>query len=224
MTQEEIAEAQEQLRSFLSPQLLAFLQSRRRPVLASVTSESNGGPPLKAPEEGFVPMEVSTSEDQAISVEKLNESEPLQKSVPEPVPPDAAEVPISELLKRYPHMNHDEPEKREWMADVPSAAAVSGQAAAGYTARFGFDGRLLDPSMKVIKTFQKQINVPFSTNFVTYTTRREESRTTENCAVLHLVHRYRFRTVFICTCSYNLLGYSGGLKETRHIDKPKDYS
>jgi hypothetical protein len=93
-------------------------------------------------------MEVSTSEDQAISVEKLNGSE--QNSVPETVPPEAAQVPISELLKRYPHMNHDEPEKREWMADVPAAAAVSGQAAAGYTARFGFDGRLVDPSMKVI--------------------------------------------------------------------------
>ncbi len=81
-------------------------------------------------------------------VEKLNGSGRDQKSVPEPVPPEAAEV---ELLKRYPHMNHDEPEKREWMADVPAAAAVSGQAAAGYTARFGFDGRLLDPSMKVVK-------------------------------------------------------------------------
>jgi|688.fasta_scaffold62558_5 hypothetical protein len=165
MTREEIAEAQEQLRSSLSPQLLAFLQSRRRPgtaekPAASVTSESNGGPPLKAPEEGPVPMEVSsaTSEDKAMSVEKLNGSGPEQKSVPAPVPPEAAEV---ELLKRYPYMNHDEPEKREWMADVPAAAAVSGQAAAGYTARFGFDGRLLDPSMKVIKLCKNRLMFAF---------------------------------------------------------------
>ncbi len=117
--------------------------------------------PLKAPEEGPVPMEVSTSEDQAMSVEKLNGSGPEQKSVPELVLPEAAEGPISELLKRYPHMNHDEPEKREWMADVPAAAAVSGQAAAGYTARFGFDGRLLDPSMKVIKFCKNKLIFPF---------------------------------------------------------------
>jgi hypothetical protein len=165
MTGEEIAEAQEQLRSSLSPQLLAFLQSRRRPgtsekPAASVTSESNGHP-LKTPEEVPVPMEVSTSEDQAMSVEKLNGSGLEQKSVPETVPPEAAEVPICELLKRYPHMNHDEPEKREWMADVPAAAAVSGQAAAGYTARFGFDGRLLDPSMKVIKFCKNKLIFPF---------------------------------------------------------------
>ncbi len=207
MTREEIAEAQEQLRSSLSPQLLAFLQSRRRPGTAdkppvSVTSESNGPPPLKTPEDGLVPMEVSTSEDQAMSVEKLNGSGPEQKSDTEPVPPEAAEVPICELLKRYPHMNHDEPEKREWMADVPAAAAVSGQAAAGYTARFGFDGRLLDPSIKVIKLCVKTNECSLFNKLCFL--HREESRTTENCTVLQLVHRYRYRTVFICRFSYNV--------------------
>ena len=133
MTAEEIQEAQERLRSSLSPQLLQFLQNRRKtsPQTALIKGSSeeavNAFPKLEA----LPPVEGKIC-DKATAVR-------ITEAIK---PPD--------LLNQYPHMNRDEPEKREWMADVPDTE-VAGKLAGGYAARFGFDGRLLDPAMKVNK-------------------------------------------------------------------------
>jgi hypothetical protein len=159
MSREEILEAQQQLRSSLSPQLLEFLQSRRRPeeqksaqtahtpagdsattseptrLSGGVTADSVGE--VTAMETSSREAEQSASSLRPVASKSVSSSSEVLRTAR--APPD--------LLNRYPHMNRDEPEKREWMTDVPETE-VSGRRKGGYTARFGFDGRLLDPSLK----------------------------------------------------------------------------
>eukprot|EP00088_Acartia_fossae_P064826 TRINITY_DN7984_c0_g1_i4.p1 TRINITY_DN7984_c0_g1~~TRINITY_DN7984_c0_g1_i4.p1 ORF type:complete len:1077 (+),score=252.19 TRINITY_DN7984_c0_g1_i4:61-3231(+) len=55
---------------------------------------------------------------------------------------------VEQLSHKFPNMNRDEPEKREWMSDLPQRELVLNDSA-GYSARFGFEGEILDPKAKV---------------------------------------------------------------------------
>jgi hypothetical protein len=93
-------------------------------------------PPEQTEKADITGPESSTSCDMSVGEPVMSDK------APEPKPPPP------ELFNKYPHMNRDEPDKREWMKDVPDTE-VTGRLTQGYVARFGFDGRLLDPALKV---------------------------------------------------------------------------
>lgn len=49
------------------------------------------------------------------------------------------QTPAAKLVNKYPHMNVLEPEKLQWMQDLPPSKSLS--EACPYNARFSFDGK-----------------------------------------------------------------------------------
>ena len=97
MSEQEILEEQEKLVQSLDPSLLVFLRTRRSMV-----------PPGDKSVPGDEPMQQDLLRTQ---------SNPNSDSKPEPEPNTVED--ISDLMNKYPNMNRDEPEKREWMSSIP---------------------------------------------------------------------------------------------------------
>lgn len=160
MTAQEIRDAQEQLRSTLSPDLLKFIQNRR-PAPGNTVAKSAQTKTLAAPSVSEAVTRTEADSDSAEQPEANKTCDNVAASkAPELAPATRASPPLPDLLNKYPNMNRDEPEKREWMGEVPEAEVGGRLAATGFVARFGFDGRLLDPSAKVVisKTVKKKIS------------------------------------------------------------------
>merc|ERR1719480_210994 len=54
--------------------------------------------------------------------------------------------PLSDNLSKYPGMSHVESGKLKWTGELPDAASSK---LAGFSARFGFDGKLLRPDAEI---------------------------------------------------------------------------
>ena len=97
MSEQEILEEQEKLVQSLDPSLLEFLRTRRSTVPLGDKSVP-----------GDEPMHQDLLKTQ---------SKPNSDSKHEPEPNTVED--ISDLMNKYPNMNRDEPEKREWMSSIP---------------------------------------------------------------------------------------------------------
>ena len=107
MSEQEILEEQEKLVLSLDPSLLQFLRNRR-PGVEPVPGET-----------AKLNLSGDTSMEQIISQSVPQpSSKPEHRFKPEHEP-ELHPEPEPDLMNKYPNMNRDEPEKRQWMSNIP---------------------------------------------------------------------------------------------------------
>ncbi|XP_019742793.1 RNA polymerase II-associated protein 1 isoform X2 [Hippocampus comes] len=143
MSQSEIQEEQTRLLSQLDPSLVEFVRSRRAASVPAPSS-SHERPEGKSSEESVHLSSDSTSvaapspkpKDVEMEEEEEEEEElsPLSAMIDLPVKPQ----------KEWVHMDQLEPEKLEWMGDIPPPRKTRTKKA--MQARFDFNGTLIPPT------------------------------------------------------------------------------
>ncbi|XP_061699391.1 RNA polymerase II-associated protein 1 [Syngnathoides biaculeatus] len=145
MSQSEILEEQERLLSQLDPRLVEFVRSRRAQS-ASASPSSREDPEGKSIKESVQlssacnngaapfpnPKEVEMKEEEEEEKEMLCPSTTIENNIP--VKPQ----------KEWVHMDKLEPEKLEWMGDMPAPRKT--QTKQAMQARFDFNGNLIPPT------------------------------------------------------------------------------
>nr|XP_046269067.1 RNA polymerase II-associated protein 1 isoform X2 [Scatophagus argus] len=155
LSQSEILEEQKKLLSQLDPRLVEFVRSRKaQSVLSSAFSSKH--PEGKSSKENFPLEDVSRESDSSsaallfqkpLEVEmEGEEEEEEEEELPSPPPPPA--VTGEDLLvkpqKEWIHMDKLEPEKLQWMRDLPAPRRKGTKKA--MQARFDFAGSLIPPT------------------------------------------------------------------------------
>lgn len=102
MSEDEILSEREKLLQSLDPNIVKFLMDRR-----------SGAKP--SPEQSMEHPKPSLEQSKP-STEQLTHDMDIGDEIK---PVSTADDVVNELLNKYPHMNQDEPEKREWMANIP---------------------------------------------------------------------------------------------------------
>ncbi|XP_077395046.1 RNA polymerase II-associated protein 1 isoform X2 [Festucalex cinctus] len=141
MSQSEILEEQERLLSQLDPRLVEFVRSRRA-ASAPASSSSRERPRGKSSQQSVHLGSDSTSaaatspEPNEVKMEEEDEEElsPQSAVIDLPVKPQ----------KEWVHMDQVEPEKLEWMGDIP--APRKSRTKQAMQARFDFNGTLIPPT------------------------------------------------------------------------------
>ncbi|XP_040917372.1 RNA polymerase II-associated protein 1 [Toxotes jaculatrix] len=150
MSQSDILEEQKKLLSQLDPRLVEFVRSRKAQSVTSSASPSRH-PEGKNSKENFPLESVSRESDsssaavlfqkpQEVEMEGGREEEEL------PSPPPAVtekDLPVK-LQKEWVHMDKLEPEKLEWMRNLPAPRKKGTKTA--MQARFDFAGNLIPPT------------------------------------------------------------------------------
>ncbi|XP_044231056.1 RNA polymerase II-associated protein 1 [Thunnus albacares] len=146
MSQSEILEEQKKLLSQLDPRLVEFVRSRKTQSVPSSASPSKH-PEGKSIKENF-PLENRSAESDspsaAVLFQKPQEVEMEEEEELSP-PPAVTEkdLPVKPQ-KEWVHMDKLEPEKLEWMRDLP--APRSKRTKQAMQARFDFNGTLIPPT------------------------------------------------------------------------------
>uniref|UniRef100_H3DIW6 RNA polymerase II associated protein 1 n=1 Tax=Tetraodon nigroviridis TaxID=99883 RepID=H3DIW6_TETNG len=149
MSRSEILQEREKLLSQLDPRLVKFIRSQKAPSVSSSTSSSKlpqGG----SSQENISPKNMSKQSDslraaqnpQEVAMEG-EEDEGREERVPPP-PAVMEEVLPVRPQKDWVHMDKLEPEKLEWMRDLPSPRKKGTKKA--MQARFDFAGTLIPPT------------------------------------------------------------------------------
>ncbi|XP_070698735.1 RNA polymerase II-associated protein 1 isoform X2 [Pempheris klunzingeri] len=131
MSQSEILQEQQKLLSQLDPRVVEFVRSRKAQSVPSSASPSKN-PEGKSSKEKFHEVEMEGEEEE-------EEGEELS-------PPSAVreeDLPVKPQ-KEWVHMNKLEPEKLEWMRDLPAPRKKGTKKA--MQARFDFTGTLIPPT------------------------------------------------------------------------------
>jgi len=147
LPEEEILKEQEKLLQSLDPKVVQFLVNRRY-----------GDTVVAAPKISVddVNMYNSHSENKTNLDAEKNKTD-ISSDTPGQVDEnDVMEVNsgtgiggiVDDDLGDFPNMDKNEPEKRQWMTDVPEVD-ICGSSQEGFSARFGFDGSLLDPTVQM---------------------------------------------------------------------------
>ncbi|KAL3049240.1 hypothetical protein OYC64_008664 [Pagothenia borchgrevinki] len=145
MSKSEILQEQKRLLTQLDPTLVNFVRSRKAKSVPSSASASEKQPQGKSSRDNF-PLENLSRESDSFSA-----SLPLQK--PQEVEMEGEEVPPpavreQDLLlkpqKTWVHMDKAEPEKLEWMKDLPAPRRKGTKKA--MQARFDFAGTVIPPT------------------------------------------------------------------------------
>jgi len=137
MSEGEILEEQQKLMQSLDPKLIEFVASRR-PVKKNidVINKVSQGRKLtnlrssEAVHQIFPDNDLTGNQVKSILKEEDSTSQNIENE---------------ELFGKYLNMDIDEPEKREWMKELPEFPVDDNE----YSARFGFDGALLHPENKL---------------------------------------------------------------------------
>lgn len=146
MSKSEILEEQKKLLSQLDPRLVEFVRSRKSqsapsPSFQSEHAEadkhSTKGPPVESAESG-------ESISPAVVCQSPEEVEMEEETQEKPPPPLTEEDLPVKPQKEWVHMDTLEPEKLEWMRDLPSPRKKGTKKA--MQARFDFSGTLIPPS------------------------------------------------------------------------------
>ncbi|XP_071354394.1 RNA polymerase II-associated protein 1 [Trachinotus anak] len=148
MSQSEILEEQKKLLSQLDPRLVDFVRSRKAQSVPSSASPSRH-PEGKSSKENLPLESVSRESDSssaAVLFQKpqeveMEEDEEEELSPPPPVTEE--DLPVKPQ-KEWVHMNKLEPEKLEWMRDLPAPRRKGTKKA--MQARFDFAGNLIPPT------------------------------------------------------------------------------
>lgn len=138
MCQSEILEEQNKVLSQLDPRLVEFLKSCKAKSVPSsaLSSKLPGG---QSSLESLSSDNIGSQSDSAVDVEMEAEKEEL--SAPPPVTEN--ELPVKPR-KEWVHMDKLEPEKLEWMRDLPAPRKKGTKKA--MQARFDFAGTLIPPT------------------------------------------------------------------------------
>ncbi|KAK9533712.1 hypothetical protein VZT92_008813 [Zoarces viviparus] len=147
MSQSEILQEQKKLLSQLDPRLVDFVKARKAQSVPSSASASKQ-PRGKSSKDSFPLEDVSrqsASSGAAVLFQKPREVEMEREEEDLPTPPAVTE---KELLlkpqKEWVHMDKLEPEKLEWMRDLPAPRRKGTKKA--MQARFDFAGTLVPPT------------------------------------------------------------------------------
>ncbi|XP_011616044.2 RNA polymerase II-associated protein 1 [Takifugu rubripes] len=149
MSQSEILDEQKKLLSQLDPRLVKFIRSQKAQSVPSSTS------PSKLPRGGSsrenIPLENVSKQSDSLSAapepqEVTMEGEGEEEGVPRP-PAVMEEVLPVRPQKDWVHMDKVEPEKLEWMRDLPAPRKKGTKKA--MQARFNFAGTLIPPNEDV---------------------------------------------------------------------------
>ncbi|XP_034078479.1 RNA polymerase II-associated protein 1 [Gymnodraco acuticeps] len=148
MSKSEILEEQRRLLTQLDPTLVNFVRSRKAKSVPSSASASEKQPQGKSSRDNF-PLEnlsrESDSSSASLPLQKPQEVEMEGEEVPPQPPPAVREQDL--LLKpqkTWVHMDKAEPEKLEWMKDLPAPRRKGTKKA--MQARFDFAGTLIPPT------------------------------------------------------------------------------
>ncbi|XP_051240577.1 RNA polymerase II-associated protein 1 isoform X2 [Dicentrarchus labrax] len=147
MSQSEILQEQKKLLSQLDPRLVEFVRSRKAQSVPSSASPSKH-PQAKSSRENLPLQNVSRdSSSAAVLFQKPQEVEMEVEEEEEELPPAPAvteeDLPVKPQ-KEWVHMNKLEPEKLEWMRDLPAPRRKGTKKA--MQARFDFAGTLIPPT------------------------------------------------------------------------------
>ncbi|XP_028994443.1 RNA polymerase II-associated protein 1 [Betta splendens] len=140
MSESEILEEQKKLLSQLDPGLVEFVRSRKALSPASASKQPEGGLPLENV------SRVSDSSSAAVLFQKPEDVEMEAEEEEELPPPPAVtedDLPVKPQ-KKWVHMDKLEPEKLEWMRDLPVPRKKGTKKA--MQARFDFAGTLIPPA------------------------------------------------------------------------------
>ncbi|XP_072545806.1 RNA polymerase II-associated protein 1 [Salminus brasiliensis] len=145
MSQSEIVEEQKKLLAQLDPRLVDFVRSRK-----AQQASSSGQPPLQreACPEQTIPegksAEDHSTEPELDTQEVTMDADEEDETAPEVQPPiNEEEMPVKPQ-KEWLHMDKLEPEKLEWMRDLPAPRRQSTKKA--MQARFDFSGTVIPPT------------------------------------------------------------------------------
>ncbi|KAK5916828.1 hypothetical protein CgunFtcFv8_011771 [Champsocephalus gunnari] len=148
MSKSEILQEQRRLLTQLDPTLVNFVRSRKAKSVPSSATASEKQPQAKSSRDNF-PLEnlsrESDSSSASLPLQKPQEVEMEGEEVPPQPPPAVREQDL--LLKpqkTWVHMDKAEPEKLEWMKDLPAPRRKGTKKA--MQARFDFAGTLIPPT------------------------------------------------------------------------------
>ncbi|TWW72065.1 RNA polymerase II-associated protein 1 [Takifugu flavidus] len=146
MSQSEILDEQKKLLSQLDPRLVKFIRSQKAQSVPSSTSPSEL--PRGGSSRENIPLENVSKQSDSLSAapepqEVTMEGEGEEEGVPRP-PAVMEEVLPVRPQKEWVHMDKVEPEKLEWMRDLPAPRKKGTKKA--MQARFNFAGTLIPPN------------------------------------------------------------------------------
>lgn len=151
MSPAEILQEQKKLLSHLDPRLVEFVRSRKAQSVPSSASPSKH-PQGKSSKENFPHESVSREPDFSSAVglpqkhqevEMEDEEEEEEEQLPSPPAVTEEDLPVKPQ-REWLHMNKLEPEKLEWMRDLPAPRRKGTKKA--MQARFDFAGTLIPPT------------------------------------------------------------------------------
>ncbi|XP_015234732.1 PREDICTED: RNA polymerase II-associated protein 1 [Cyprinodon variegatus] len=142
MSQSEILEEQKKLLSQLDPRLVEFIRSRKS--LNDLPSESTAEDKCSIEGSPAENVESKESYNAAVLCPSPEEVEMEEEKEPKAPPPLTEEDLPVKPQKEWLHMDTLEPEKLEWMRDLPSPRKKGTRKA--MLARFDFTGTLIPPS------------------------------------------------------------------------------
>uniref|UniRef100_A0A8C9YM37 RNA polymerase II associated protein 1 n=1 Tax=Sander lucioperca TaxID=283035 RepID=A0A8C9YM37_SANLU len=143
MSQSEILQEQRKLLSQLDPRLVDFVRSRkaqRVPSSASVSKQPQG----KSSKDNFPLENVSRESDSSAAAVLFQKPQEVEMEGEEELPPQPPADLLLKPQKEWVHMDKLEPEKLEWMRDLPSPRRKGTKKA--MQARFDFAGSLIPPT------------------------------------------------------------------------------
>ncbi|XP_068195704.1 RNA polymerase II-associated protein 1 isoform X2 [Antennarius striatus] len=148
MSQSEILEEQQKLLSQLDPRLVEFVRSRKVQSVSSSASSCKH-PQGRSREGGLTLKAVSTESDSSVAPVSLKpqeaemEGEEEEEQLPPPLAMAGEDLPVKPQ-KEWVHMNKLEPQKLQWMRDLPAPRKKGTKKA--MQARFDFTGALIPPT------------------------------------------------------------------------------
>ncbi|KAK5886336.1 hypothetical protein CesoFtcFv8_017379 [Champsocephalus esox] len=148
MSKSEILQEQRRLLTQLDPTLVNFVRSRKAKSVPSSASASEKQPQGKSSRDNF-PLEnlsrESDSSSASLPLQKPQEVEMQGEEVPpQPSPAVREQDLLLKPQKTWVHMDKAEPEKLEWMKDLPAPRRKGTKKA--MQARFDFAGTLIPPT------------------------------------------------------------------------------
>ncbi|KAL0969305.1 hypothetical protein UPYG_G00225320 [Umbra pygmaea] len=142
MSKEEILEEQKRLLAQLDPKLVDFVRSRKAPRAPGSDSQDERGREQQLQE--AIGTGVDTEEPMERPVEEHMEAEDDEED-PTPQPPMKEEDLPVKPQKEWVHMDKLEPDKLEWIRDLPAPRRRGTKTA--MQARFDFSGNVILPTM-----------------------------------------------------------------------------
>ncbi|KAM9842185.1 RNA polymerase II-associated protein 1 [Aulostomus maculatus] len=142
MSQAEILEEQKRLLAQLDRRLVEFVRSRKAQSVPSSSSSSSKHPEGKSSRENAPLVNLSTESDSSSGAVLFQKSQEVKMEGEEELSPSPAL--LVKPQKEWVHMDKLEPEKLEWMRDLPAPRKTGTKQA--MQARFDFNGTVISPT------------------------------------------------------------------------------